>query len=182
MCSRKAPPAPKLYPLGTYPTKSTDPDWAKVVAVYNAAGLTVLLDPMTTPTGFVYDKGVAALGEDIDPAVALHDLAHWLSCPQGRRNRPNFGLGPHPTVTESGKCPSTLSQRKIDFEEAVASYVNVSLANALFGEMAAARVARFLSADYRPGDAERAKILYHCQRVPKAVLMALGVETLSPMW
>lgn len=127
--------------------RALTPEWARVAAAYRHFGLEPLLDAEVTPKGFVYASGVAALASDDDPAVALHDLAHYLTAAACRQRAPNFGMGEHPAVCEPGTYPHVLSWWACVAEEAAGSYLNIDMARALFGEDAARRCAEYLNCD-----------------------------------
>lgn len=84
-------------------SRAMDPVWQRVAAAYRLFGLEPLLDAKVTPMGFVYANGVAALASNDDSAVALHDLAHYLTAAARRQRAPNFGMGEHPAVCEPGE-------------------------------------------------------------------------------
>lgn len=125
--------------------RADDPAWRRVTAAYRLFGLEPMLDAEVTPYGFVYANGVAALGSDDDPGVALHDLAHFLTAAKRRQRTPNFGMGEHPQVYEVGRAPLWLEWFSNVAEEAAATILNVSMSRALFGDDATRACAGYLS-------------------------------------
>ncbi len=124
-----------------------DPDWRHVVRIYAAYGLRAYPNLSLLPEGVAYARGRAALGFDPPGAhpLALHDLAHWMVAPEWRRGAVNFGLGPHPTVEETGRAPELVRDALITAEEALVSDLNVALVDFYFDRRKAARVADYLS-------------------------------------
>lgn len=126
--------------------KSRNRRWQMVAGAYCAAGLIPHLDDACLTSGYAYDKGEAALGVDPlgDYGVGLHDLAHFLVAPKYRRHRPNFGLGKHPSASETRSARVLVGKDRLWLEEFAATIVNVLLADELFGRRHARHVARTL--------------------------------------
>ncbi|WP_374444278.1 hypothetical protein [Stella sp.] len=71
----------------------------------------------------------AVLRTDSEAWVVLHEIAHWLLAPDGRRHRRDFGLGAGP---ETGRKPEADGDRCLDepalaAEEAEASLLGILL-------------------------------------------------------
>ena len=116
--------------------KAEDPNWLRVARIYAAYGITAHLDIKTLPEGVVYAGGRVALAYDELElfGLGLHDLAHWMIASDARRNRENFGLGPFPS--EAGEKKDVRRLVSVDAawaEEAIASDLNVILADFYFG-------------------------------------------------
>lgn len=129
--------------------RSEDPNWARVARIYAAYGLTAHLDVKVLPEGVVYTGGHVALAYD-EPelfGVGLHDLSHWMIASDARRNRDNFGLGSFPDDFEKKKARRLVTYESAWAEEAVASDLNVILADFYFGREAAAVTAETLSCE-----------------------------------
>lgn len=135
--------------------------WAAVEGAYRAVGLTPRLDLDSLPPalgGCVYAGGVAALGSDFGmdaPGLALHDLAHFLVAPAGRRYAPNFGLGPHPSLVDVVRVRASVRGSARDEEETAASHVNVLVADLVLGAQLGAECAYDLGMSVADVDALR---------------------------
>lgn len=139
--------------MTTFPHEKSQ-QWKIVAGAYKATGLTPLLDATTTPSGYVYDNGVAALaGDPVDQyCLGLHDLAHYLLSPPSRRNKPNFGLGCHPSTPEPKDASSLARGKTVMREEAAGSLLNILLAEAFFGREKAKAMGEFLGFPDFPGE------------------------------
>lgn len=134
------------------PSRASVPHWRYLRDAYEAVGVTALVDARELPRsmgGCVYNALTAALGcdDDEDVALAAHDLAHLLVAPARRRRMPNFGLGPHPSVTELRAPLPAVTEAVAAAEEHAASCVNVLLAFALFDDADAYRCSTTLGYD-----------------------------------
>ncbi len=116
--------------------KLTSPHWLYAADAYRAVGIAPDLeaDCLPMPYGVVYCDRRVALGDDDFGylGLALHDLGHYLVCPDIRRDAPNFGLGAHPSATEFQYAQRRIAAQAANIEEADASWVNVLLCREFF--------------------------------------------------
>ena len=137
---------------------SSRKNWRKVFRVYARYGIRVIADPSRRVNfqGYVYSEGEASLFTDVegnDPALALHELAHWRVAPVERRNLPNWGLGDFPNYND--KAPSTVDYKVAFEEESLASTLNGFMA----GEVLAASYRHHVMRSFDGGDAESTHLL-----------------------
>jgi hypothetical protein len=163
--------------------RSQDPRWQTVAGAYNAAGVTPFLDLEVLPEGVVYmDRRVALAGDPQEYyAISLHDLGHLLVAPRARRSNPNFGLGGHPTVAETGQRPEQVTLARGINEEGAASVVNILLALVLFGRDEAEMVSDFLCFDHYPPDADQIDPEYR-RILARARVFQAGTFRLTLPW
>lgn len=142
---------------GTLPDSSRK-NWRRVFRAYTRYGVKVIADPSHRVNfqGYVYSEGEASLFTDVkgnDPALALHDLAHWRVAPVERRNLPNWGLGDFPNYDD--KAPRTVDYEVALEEESLAS----TLGGFMAGEILGLEYRRYVMRALDGGDTESIHIL-----------------------
>lgn len=96
-------------------------------AVQLGANLGIPLIDARPEDGFSWDG--SAVATRTETAVLLHEFAHWLVCPEARRNLPDFGLGAGP---ETGRVSEANAAYCVDEytkerEEDLASLLGILL-------------------------------------------------------